>query len=114
MVCVKLADLHRSCVKLTDSVLKLTNSQISQIWHIYTSVRDSRICEIDFVLKNLRQKSVKKIALFSNDVNRLAFSQPPGSVTYLDILWGGTNPYFRYGFVPATTAATVGRTQQPT
>jgi hypothetical protein len=59
MVCVKLADLRRSCVKLTDSVLNLTNSQISQIRHIYTSVRDSRICEIDFVLKNLRRKSVE-------------------------------------------------------
>jgi hypothetical protein len=36
------------------------------------------------------------------------------SVFYcLDILWGGTNPYFRYGFVPATTVAAVGKTRQP-
>jgi hypothetical protein len=37
----------------------------------------------------------------------------PQGFDYLDILWGGTNPYFRYGFVPGTTAAAVGRTQQP-
>jgi hypothetical protein len=48
---------HRFCVKLTDSVSKLKDSQISQI-RIFTtrSVRDSKIGEI-FVLK----KSLRKI-----------------------------------------------------
>ncbi len=36
-VCVKLADLRRSCVTLTDFVLKLTDSQILQIRHIHIS-----------------------------------------------------------------------------
>ena len=74
-----LCQTRRSYVKLTDSVLKppVIKSRRFGIY-MYTSVRDSRICEIDFVLKKSPPKiSRKNCSFLSNGVDWLAFLQPP-------------------------------------
>ena len=64
-----------ACVTLTDSVSKLTDSQILQIQNHLHICESSRICEIFCVYKSLPEIS-EKITLFFDVAKRPTFSQP--------------------------------------